>query len=203
MGPKDRLDKTIAENAREMLDYGFLAIDPSSGSENSQPGYALFVRGRKVKSGTFTINHKLPIHQRLEALYCHVKALVTENPVVLLSVERIRGRMAHEYLRWAVGVCQAAGGQKVKATVEIPIQAWKPVAKATDDYVKGDESDAVAMGTLLLLKAQSYVQNGTTDLGLLSGNATSSTGRTATKRRSTVERKRRPSARRSGRNRKV
>lgn len=132
-----------------------LAIDPSSGSWNSKtkeqsyPGYALFKAGVLVESGVVQVsgkNKKAP--ERLRMVYDALVAKFTAPDI--LAIELIRGRMAHETLKWAVGVSIAA--IRAPIVIEVPIMSWKKWAGK--DHIKTDENDAVAIGMVVLEAAR-------------------------------------------------
>lgn len=166
----------VAEHANEII-AGTLVVDPSSGSKDSMPGYAVIKRGEICANGVIKLNPKQPVQERLRELHAAVKLLVAEHNVTVLAVERIRGRMAHVYLTWACGTVVAAGGQKIQHVVEVPIPVWKRYAREMWDYTKGDAADAKIMAVTLLRGAK-YVLTG--DPNLLPSNARPA--RTASKR---------------------
>lgn len=119
-----KYEKDVLKNAKSIVFGRVLAIDPSSGSAGSMPGYALFELGKFSASGTLQINPKRPIQHRLAELYKRVDAL---GAIDVLIIERIRGNTAHEYLRWAVGVIVASSGASL--VLEIPTTVWKKYAR--------------------------------------------------------------------------
>lgn len=123
-----------------------LAIDPASGA-TSQPGWAAFSQGKLLKSGTLQLPRGMPIQQRLRELF---KALSLSSPDVLV-IERIRGSMAHEHLKWSVGVSIAATCASV--VIEMPVSTWKK--HAGPNHVKSDVNDAEAIGHCLIACALS------------------------------------------------
>jgi hypothetical protein len=116
------------------------------------PGFARFNSGDLIDSGTIEINPKLLIQDRL---YHLSNELLYLGLCDILLIERIRGNTAHEYLRWAVGVTIAA--IRPKTVLEIPTTVWKREARATEDYVKGDEQDAIMMGKAVIRKAREVI----------------------------------------------
>lgn len=141
----------IALNAQKIREGTVLAIDPSSGG-SSLPGYALFHAGILVVSGVIEFpKPKRDIYQRLQYLYDKVNALSPVPPDVLV-IEQIHPKMAGKELSWAVGTSIAAARSPI--TIEVPLNIWKAVAKATPTYVKDDESDARMIGTCVVMLAQ-------------------------------------------------
>lgn len=135
--------KTVNTHSKIITTGTLVAIDPASGS-GSFPGYAIFKKGKLVSSGTIKINSKLPLNLRLHALYDQL-AMLEVNPDVLV-IEEIRGRMAHAYLSFAVGMTITAVRSHI--CIEIPINVWK--AYVGRDHIKTDEADAIAMGEAII-----------------------------------------------------
>lgn len=131
----------------EVLTGTVVALDPSSGSRDSQPGYAVFVNGVLTSRGTLRVSPKLPIYERLQLLYDRVAAILPAPPDVF-AIEKIHKGMSHQFLQWAVGVSIAAA--RGKRTLEVPIAFWKAYAKLQPEYGKGDEADAVAIGASII-----------------------------------------------------
>ncbi len=125
-----------------ILTGNLLAIDPASGG-TSDPGYACYVNGALQASGTIPLKGKDPIYLRLGALYLWLHG---KWDVDVLVVERIRGKMAHEFLRWAVGVTVAA--VQPRLLFEMPVPTWKKLAGK--HHVKTDENDAIAIGDTMI-----------------------------------------------------
>lgn len=141
----------IALNAKAIREGTLLAIDPSSGG-SSLPGYAIFHAGILVVSGVIEFpKKKQDIYQRLQYLYDKVNALSPVPPDVL-AIEQIHKAMAGKELVWAAGTSIAAARSPI--TIEVPLNIWKAVAKATPTYVKDDESDARMIGTCVVMLAQ-------------------------------------------------
>lgn len=115
------------------------------------PGFAVFKQGRLSLSGELDIPSSKPIHERLRILYDKAAALTPEPPDLLL-IEEIKGTMAHEFLKWAVGVTMAA----VRAPIYlgVPINCWKSVAQVTPGYSKGNAADAVIIGDTVIMLAE-------------------------------------------------
>lgn len=133
---------------KAILEGTVLAMDPSSGSfnqkkkEQSYPGYALFREGELVESGVVDLNgQELNIWERLRELY---DCLENDFDVPdVLIIERIRGRVAHQYLKWSVGIIGTA--VRAPVVIEMPVSTWRSFAGK--DHEKSDENDAIAIGT--------------------------------------------------------
>lgn len=138
-------------SCRDLILAGtMLVVDPSSGSKDSKCGYAYYVAGDLVVSGTVDIDHRLPIEQRLANTFDWFSA--NYNQPDMLIIEEIRGRLAHVYLLWSVGVIIAAA--RASQVIEMNIGTWK--RRAGDDYVKSDEEDAKAIGRVTIQLAEEY-----------------------------------------------
>jgi len=70
-----------------------------------------------------------------------------------LVVERIRGRLAHCYLVWSVGMLVSQLG--ANELLEIPVTVWKK--HAGKDHKKSDEADAIAIGECAIALAKEGV----------------------------------------------
>ena len=128
-----------------------LAIDPSSGSANSQPGFALYENSKLLLNGTIKIDHKQTIYNRLPELYFKIQELVACPPDVLV-IETINKQSGHVFLLWAVGVSIAA--TRAPVVVELHNAIWRSVAKSIPTYKKSDAADAELMARAVILLAQ-------------------------------------------------
>src|SRR5574343_1533553 len=96
-----KIAKIIKKHDNLILGGNMLAIDPASHSL----GYAYYKKGQLIDKGTLEAPSRLSIHGRLLWLNTNLKLLQDQHGVVdVLIVEEIRGRMAHAYLMWAVGM---------------------------------------------------------------------------------------------------
>lgn len=136
----------LRKHSEAVLGGRVVCIDPATGS-TSQPGYAVLEHGELVRSGVLKIDRRLGIARRLKAL---ADQLLDEGLALpeLLVVERLRGRMVHPHLHWAVGVIVAT--LDPEAIIELPIPLWKAVARADTTYAKSDEADACAFGQTVI-----------------------------------------------------
>lgn len=142
--------RSVRKHHKLILSGTVVAIDPSSGG-SSAPGFAIFKQGQLSMSGELDIPSSKPIQERLRILYDQAAALTLEPPDLLL-IEEIKGAMAHEFLKWAVGVTMAA----VRAPIYlgVPINCWKAVAQVTPGYVKGNDTDAQIIGDTVMILAE-------------------------------------------------
>jgi len=137
-----------------ILDGSMLVVDPSSGG-TSLPGYAIVKAGEVKEVGTIDIPKGMQPQERLHELQnCLLKDF---SAVDVLVIELLRGNMVKYTLWWACGATVAS--IKCAKLIEIPIPAWKAVAKVTDWYpdekTRGmDDLDAMVMAHTILRLAQ-------------------------------------------------
>lgn len=143
------LTDEVRRHAQAILEGTVLAVDPASGG-TSLPGWAAYRKGKFLSSGTVPINPRDPIQDRLRVLY---DQLLPTDPDVLV-IERIRGSMAHEYLRWSCGVIVASCRPVI--LLECPTSTWR--SYAGKDHVKSDENDARAIGDCVLHMARAHAK---------------------------------------------
>ena len=141
----------IRKHIDTILNGVVLAVDPSSGSANSMPGFAVYSQGELLLSGTVKINAKANVYNRLQELYLKITELLACPPDLLL-IEQVNKQMSHQYLQFAIGVTIAAA--KAPDTIEVPICIWKSVAKKEVGYAKSDSFDAVMIGKAAVLLAK-------------------------------------------------
>lgn len=135
------LKRQVSINKDKINKGRVLVIDPAS----VKVGFAILEQGEVVQAGTINLPRDVAINNRLRTL---AKVLRSGGRFDIVAVERIRGRMAHEYLKWSIGAIISS--TRAKVFIEIPIHAWK--AYAGKEHSKSDVNDAMAMaGTLLEL----------------------------------------------------
>lgn len=147
----------IDEYRDVILTGKILSIDPSVGSASSMPGYAIAEEGILVESGLIKLPIHLPLHLRLAELG-RVLREDFESPDLII-LEYIGGYAfgplryninAYHSLIKAAGVASSA--TYTEKLIEVPPSVWK---KYTDeDYVKGDEADAVYLLKYVLMAAK-------------------------------------------------
>jgi hypothetical protein len=139
---------------REIITTGtVLAIDPSSGSKTSQPGFAVFREGKLEASGIIEIDHKIDINIRLQILYRKIRNLLPVQPDVFL-IEQIGGK-AHHVLLEAVGVSIAAAETPI--VLRVHNRFWKAWAAQSPEYSKNDAADARMIGESVIQAAREFV----------------------------------------------
>lgn len=143
-----------------------LVIDPSSGSQSSLPGYALFEKGELKEVGVLELNIGRELGQRLKQLsdslreFGEVDVLVIEDiPVRSFG----KGARPHASLLKAVGCVM--GSVSYKHLVEVSPSTWKAYLKRNEgkflNYMKSDDWDALIMGYCSLDRAmgQTFWEN--------------------------------------------
>lgn len=133
----------------ELLKTGtVLAIDPSSGGGISRPGWAYFMAGQLVKSGTIPVQEGLSLQRRLYEMSCWVNLLALHTPIELMVIEDIKiirgqfsGPSVYNLLK---GVGALMSAISVDACLEIPPKVWTRIRD--EDYEKSDENDAIYLG---------------------------------------------------------
>jgi Holliday junction resolvasome RuvABC endonuclease subunit len=134
---------------------GFMiVIDPSSGSDESQPGYAMFESGHLIEHGTIEIGTKRSssLGNRLHMLKCFLEEEFQEPDVIV--VERCPFNYANSSaakLQQVMGVVKSIWDVPV---IEVSPASWKKRIPLIEQlgltYEKSDAMDAVAMGVCCL-----------------------------------------------------
>lgn len=154
-----KLENQLRDCKSGVLDGTMLVIDPSAGSQSSLPGYALFKKGKLVDSGVIAINIGWKLHRRLQQIQKTLQEDFEEVDVLAIEdIQFTNPKMlrAQSTLFKAIGVFLASA--RYKKLVEIVPTTWKSFLKKNntqfEDYIKGDEWDAIIMGYCILSKAQ-------------------------------------------------
>lgn len=149
------LQKQLAGIEELVIKGKVLAIDPSSGSQKSQPGYSIYEAGVLIDSGTIQVNHKNQLHSRLFYLARCIREqfdtpdiLVTEN--ISSVMNNNAGFMSKNMvpLQRAVGVVQSIFECPC---LEVAPATWRKYIPK--DYVKSDENDAIMLGWAAIFEA--------------------------------------------------
>lgn len=147
----DLLALQVSQCRERVLEGRLVCIDPASGS-SSGVGWAEYVCGEYTRSGVVAPRRRTdPAAVRLRDIAAQVQALGLAG-ADLCVVERLRGSKVHPTLHWATGVLVVAVARDKH--LEIPISCWKSISEGTEGYVKGDEADAIAMGTAIVMLAK-------------------------------------------------
>lgn len=162
MNKTSKTYQAIKPLTHHILNGTMLCIDPSTGSQSSMPGYAIYKKGVLVEYGIIQVDSKL---NRSVKLY-EISRTIREDfdPADVLVVEYIppvsyKGGMssvAVMALQKGIGAIMAA--HPYENMIEIPSSAWRNYLP--DGYEKGDDWDAVAIGNCAVCVALEVVQNG-------------------------------------------
>lgn len=158
--------KTILQSqceryAQLLMEGDVLAIDPSSGSDSSQPGYALFSQGMLVEHGTIELGTRRDsgLANRLHLL----KNFLEEEfeGVDLVAIERCPFRYANlaaARLQQVMGVVKSVWDVPA---IEVSPVSWKKWIDRVEvlgiQYEKKDELDAVAIGVCVIGTARDFL----------------------------------------------
>jgi len=147
------LEQQVSRVIPQILGGNVLAIDPSSGSRNSMPGYAVFQEGVLIDSGFIEVARDREFNRKL---FLISKTLREEFPTPdVLVVEFIPPFMKGSGFSKSIVSLQRAIGAIIgsidRPLVEVPPITWhKHVPK---DYQKTDEKDAIMLGYTAVLTA--------------------------------------------------
>lgn len=148
--PRTQLEEDVAACLSPLLSGRVLAIDPSSGSAESQPGYAIFEGGNLVDSGYISIGKGDRISGRLYRLgralreeFPQPDVLVTENipPFMGRGDGGGFGTRAVIHLHQSIGVVMSIWDVPV---VRVTPRTWQSMIPPL--YQKTDEADAIMLG---------------------------------------------------------
>ena len=146
----------VREVKNYLLGGHTLAIDPSSGSSGSMPGWALFDRGTCVDSGTIEVardgsyfNKQLhSLNTCLREQFSQPDVLVIEHVAPIFSGGKHAQFANTHKLHQGIGATMAAFNCPM---VSIPPMIWKKYAP--ENYVKTDEHDAIMLGVAAISTA--------------------------------------------------
>jgi hypothetical protein len=157
------IDKHCAQHASVITQGTMFSIDPSIGSQSSQPGYAVWKAGELEDSGIIRLGSSAgaTVPQRLFHLRMTLEKQFNKPDIVI--VERIvsNPRARNYNNTTAVKMNQAIGvvmSQWDVPVIEVSPSSWKAVAKSLDWYEKSDEHDAIVIGQCCINKALTYLE---------------------------------------------
>lgn len=163
MKKQSLIDKRCAGLAAELTTGMVFSVDPSIGSQSSQPGYAVWIGGELVDSGTIELgcSKTAPTSSRLHHLRMSLEKEFDKPNVVIVERVVANARAKAYNNNTAVKANQAIG--VVMAQWDVPIievspNSWKATAKDLPKYEKTDEWDAIAIGWCCLVKATTYLE---------------------------------------------
>jgi hypothetical protein len=142
-----------------------IVIDPSIGSNSSQPGWSLYVAGEYVESGVLQIPVSRDVPARLQELHRQLRELYRLHDPDCLVYEDIAPQRyggtdsfgnanAHASLLKAVGATLSVPGPS--HFVGLKPTTWKRLVRP--GYVKSDEADATEIGYVAMLIARDIEQ---------------------------------------------
>lgn len=154
-----QLEKAVYPHLDKLLKANTLAIDPSSGSYSSQPGYALYKEGVLEDSGIVNIHSGDHVANRLYRLR-NILQTEFETPDILV-IENIPPFMAEKggsqfATRNVISLHQSIG--VVMSIWDVPVITVSPKSwrfLTPDGYKKDDEHDAIMIGWAAIEKARS------------------------------------------------
>jgi hypothetical protein len=174
--PRNKMQMRVLEHLEQVLGGRLLAIDPSSGSAQSLPGYAIYEKGELIDSGvidvptTQAINCKLyQISRCLREEFQAPDVLVIESIAPYFSSAKggFRNRSVMNLHR---GVGAIMAGVNCERLIEVAPASWRQ--KIPEDYEKTDENDAIMMGYTVIAEACAATDTPIPKLRLeLSGNS--------------------------------
>lgn len=140
---------------------GLLSIDPSVGSASSMPGWAFYLKGELLASGTIKIGVNLPLERKMQILKYEMDKLYERFSPEVLAYEHITplfrggngfGGMdanSHVSLCKGLGAILAAGTDVCpKYYVKVRAAVWKKLVSKS--HIKGDEADAQEIGRIVI-----------------------------------------------------
>ncbi len=148
----NKLNKTqqkILPLISTILEGKILAVDPSTGSKSSLPGFAWFEKGQLIESGVIEVNLNTNKSLRLYEIARTIREdfdkpdilIVEYIPPMVYSKSKMSG-VSLMALQKAIGAI--IGAQPFENLLEIPEPAWRH--HKPPDYVKSDEYDAISLG---------------------------------------------------------
>lgn len=153
------IDKQCRQFSREILHGSMLSIDPSIGSSNSQPGFAVWEAGELLDSGIIQLgtaaggsvaSRLYAFRTCLEQDFQQPDVLVLERIVLNVKVASYCNSSVIK-MNQAIGVAMSQWGCPV---IAVSPMSWKAAAKKWDAYEKSDEHDAIALGLCVIHKVK-------------------------------------------------
>lgn len=132
-----------------------LAVDPSTGSKSSRPGYAWFEKGKLIESGEIIVDIEA---NRSLRLYEITRTIREEFPCPdILAVEYIppvsykgggnrMNSISLMALQKAIGAIM--GAHPVENLLEVPAASWRKYRP--ENYIKTDEMDSIVIGLCVI-----------------------------------------------------
>lgn len=149
--PTTKLGQQVQRYRPLILQGTLLAIDPSSGSEGSMPGYALFKAGKLVENGILRLPLGAELHVRLQALRKLMLEFETPDVVVVENLPPFMTFNSKSVLSLHKSVGVAIACTDCSALVEVTPGSWHRNTPA--GYIKSDAHDAFLMGMTVIHEA--------------------------------------------------
>lgn len=144
--PLTKLEQELSNLGRIPIEGMLLAVDPSSGSRESQPGFALFSNGVLVEAGTIRVTPGDNIHKRLYELR---RSLMEDfSPPNMLITENLPPFMSGGFnksvlnLHYSVGVIMSVF---LCPCARVHPRGWRAHIDESR-YIKSDVNDAIMLG---------------------------------------------------------
>lgn len=170
-----KLEDSIRPQIKLILDGHILSIDPSSGSRNSLPGYAIYKAGELVDSGVIQV----PVGDNLHTRLFHLRKSMMEDfekPDILVTENVPPVMQSKGFFNKSVLSLQKAIGVVISCfdvpLIEVAPISWRQNIPAT--YQKTDENDAILMGYTVVKLAHIYAAKPVPVLKDLKGKTTKS-----------------------------
>lgn len=154
--PTGKMETQVAGLLIPVLEGHLLSIDPSSGSTNSLPGYAIWKKGKLEDSGVLEIAPSNYINVRLQRI---ADSLRNEFAVPdVLVIENIPPRVGFGKgplsLHRSVGAIMSA--VRCQPIIEVAPISWRKYIP--EGYKKTDENDAIMFGYTVIATAMKLKQ---------------------------------------------
>lgn len=156
-GKQTKIYQNIRKYYQEILKGTLIAFDPSSGSSDSMPGYAIFVAGKLVESGVIKLRPQDSKNVRLYGIAESIREQFPKADVVAIeNIPPVSYNRSGAMSGWALVSLQRSVGAIMScfncSYIEVAPAAWGKYK--FDGYIKGDEHDSVCIGLACISIAQ-------------------------------------------------
>ena len=156
-----KIYQNVKKYYQEVLTGTLIAFDPSSGSQESMPGYAIFIGGKLVESGVIKLRPQDSKNVRLYSISESIRAEFPKADVV--AIEKIppvsynrKGAMSG----WALVALQRSVGAIMScfscSYIEVAPASWQKYK--FEGYNKSDEHDSICIGLACIGIAQEVLE---------------------------------------------
>lgn len=148
-GKDTKIYKSVKEFYQEILTGTLISFDPSSGSSNSMPGYAIFTAGALVESGVIKLRPQDSKNVRLYSIAESIRAEFPKADVVAIeNIPPVSYNRKGAMNGWALVSLQRAVGAIMScfdcSYIEVAPASWQKYK--FEGYNKSDEHDAICIG---------------------------------------------------------